>query len=94
MQTKLTLRMESDLIENAKRYARDRGTSLSQMVAHYFQALTSSSEQEPEEGWKRDLGPITQSLIGLLEDAELDEGDYYRYLEAKHLGGRSGNRST
>ena len=41
MQTKLTLRLEDQLIKDAKQYARQSGKSLSQMVAEYFLAITS-----------------------------------------------------
>lgn len=33
---KLTLRIEGALIERAKRYASERGTSLSQLIADFF----------------------------------------------------------
>jgi hypothetical protein len=36
METKLTLRLDEGLIKSAKKEARHRGTSLSQMVADYF----------------------------------------------------------
>ncbi|MGH8605739.1 MAG: DUF6364 family protein [Gammaproteobacteria bacterium] len=37
-QTKLTLRLDKELIEAAKRYAEISGNSLSQLVADYFPA--------------------------------------------------------
>ena len=39
MQTKLTLRLEEQLIERAKAHAKKRGKSVSQMVADYFALL-------------------------------------------------------
>lgn len=36
---KLTLRLEKELIEKAKRVARDHGTSVSMMVAGFFENL-------------------------------------------------------
>ena len=39
MQTKLTLRLDDDLIEKAKSYAKGTGRSVSQMVADYFALL-------------------------------------------------------
>ncbi len=79
MQTKLTLRLEEDLIEQAKAYAGKTGKSLSQVVADYFRLLTTAS--------KRPAGPpapLTQSLRGLLKDTGVEEGDYRRYQEEKH----------
>jgi len=58
MQTKLTLRMEDDLIERAKQWARRRGVSLSQVVA-------SVLEQLPSRRGPSSLSPWTQSLVGV-----------------------------
>jgi Family of unknown function (DUF6364) len=80
MQTKLTLRLEDRLIEQAKSYAAHAGKSVSQIVADYFRLLTS------EKGRPASLpSPITQSLRGLLKDSKLGEQDYRNYLEKKHL---------
>jgi hypothetical protein len=80
MQTKLTLRLEDQLIEQAKTYAAQAGKSVSQVVAEYFKLLTSQrvSVNSPS-------APITQSLRGLLRESKLDEKDYKKYLEGKHL---------
>jgi hypothetical protein len=78
MQTKLTLRLERQLIEQAKSYAQESGKSLSQMVADYFSQLQKSSQAQ-------DLPPLTRSLKGVLKPADVDEKDYRAYIEAKHL---------
>ena len=79
MQTKLTLRLEAQLIAQAKSYAALAGKSVSQIVADYFKLL-SSKKKEP-----LPLSPpLTQSLRGLLRGAKLDEKDYQKYLEEKH----------
>ncbi|ARA93098.1 hypothetical protein AWN76_007940 [Rhodothermaceae bacterium RA] len=86
--TKLTLRLDRDLIEAAKRYADEQGTSLSRLVAGYFRALARQTEAErqpqAEEDWKDRLSPWTRSLLGRKPAVDLDEEDYYRYLEEKH----------
>lgn len=79
MQTKLTLRLEENLVRRAKSYARRKGTSLSKIVADYFQFLESSKMEE-----KRKAAPITSSLRGLLRNAGVDGKDYKKYLEEKH----------
>lgn len=81
--SKLTLRLESVLIKRAKRYARERGTSLSKIIADYFYAITAGSAVS-ERDWKEDLPPTTRSLVGLAAGSELNEEDYHRHLEAKH----------
>lgn len=80
MQTKLTLRLEDQLIEQAKSYAAQAGKSVSQVVADYFKLLTSEKAKPTSP-----LTPITQSLRGLLLESKLDEKDYKKYLEEKHL---------
>jgi len=80
MQTKLTLRLEDQLIEQAKSYAAQAGKSVSQIVAEYFKLLTSQKVKANSLST-----PITQSLRGLLRESKLDEKDYKKYLEGKHL---------
>lgn len=80
MQTKLTLRLEDQLIEQAKSYAAKAGKSVSQLVAEYFKLLTSEKTKPAPSST-----PITQSLRGLLRESKLDEKDYKKYLEEKHL---------
>jgi hypothetical protein len=80
MQTKLTLRLEEQLIEQAKSYATQAGKSVSQIVAEYFTLLTSRRNDASPPST-----PITQSLRGLLRESKLDEKDYKNYLEEKHL---------
>ena len=80
MQTKLTLRLEDQLIEQAKLYAAQAGKSVSQVVADYFKMLTSEKTKNISP-----LTPITRSLRGLLRESKLDEKDYKKYLEEKHL---------
>ena len=77
MQTKLTLRLDDHLIEQAKAYARQKGTSLSKVVADYFRILNA----DPIPAKK--TPPITASLRGLVSDANVDEKDYRKYLEEK-----------
>lgn len=77
MQTKLTLRLEDSLIEQAKLYAKEHGLSLSQMVADYFSLLKPNAE-------KIALPPITRSLTGLLESSALDENSFRDHLEERH----------
>ena len=79
MQTKLTLRMDSELIEQAKERAKRNGKSLSRLVADYFALL--AGELDEGEG---DVPPITRSLHGVLRDRGVEEGDYQDYLERKH----------
>ena len=80
MQTKLTLRLEEALINQAKAYAKHRGKSVSQIVADYFALLGSGTQPVEQE-----VGPITQSLRGALRGTGVDEQDYRKHLEEKYL---------
>ncbi len=77
---KLTLRMEAELVEQAKEYAAKHGKSLSQLVADYFNALLAESDATKK------LPPLTQSLRGVMADSEVSNvEDYKKYLEDKYL---------
>lgn len=101
MNTKLTLRMDETLIAGAKDYAAAHGSSVSQMVANYFAALSrNASGTGPQEGAHPTTsdagctGPVTQSLAGILkplpDQKPVGEDDYYAYLERKHLDASNG----
>ncbi|MFA4835440.1 MAG: DUF6364 family protein [Dehalococcoidia bacterium] len=79
MQTKLTLRLDDGLIVKAKKYSEKTGKPLSQIVADYFNLLSSENEQHPHKGT-----PITSSLRGVLNQSGVSEEDYHHYLEEKY----------
>jgi len=78
--TKLTLRLDDLLINQAKKYARNEGKSISQIVANYFRAIQRRSSNN-----KQKVGPITSQLYGCLKGAILKEEDYQKHLERKYL---------
>jgi hypothetical protein len=59
MNTKLTLTIEQTIIEKAKKYANDKGRSLSDIVENYLKVITKEDNIESIE-----LTPIVQSLKG------------------------------
>lgn len=59
MNTKLTLTIEQSIIEKAKKYARKKERSLSDLIENYLRALIS---EEPEK--ENDITPVVQSLRG------------------------------
>ena len=85
MQTKLTLRLEKSLIDQAKAWADEKHLSLSHVVAMIFQHLTSSEPDHEE------LHPFMQKIIGIARkkgskvpsDKEARES-YYRHIEEKY----------
>lgn len=82
MQTKLTLRMDENIIAAAKRYSKKRSKSLSHLVSDYLYLIT----QEPITSSKthKTTPPITQSLKGILRSKKVSEMDYRKYLAKKY----------
>lgn len=79
MGTKLTLRLDEDLIRRAKRHSARSGKSVSRLVADYFALIDAKDEPAATE-----LTPRVRSLVGALSGAKVDERDYRRHLEQKH----------
>jgi hypothetical protein len=59
MNTKLTLTIEQTVIEKAKKYAKGKERSLSNLIENYLKALTNESDSNEIE-----LTPIVKSLKG------------------------------
>ena len=80
MDTKLTLKLEQEIIEKAKDYAKLRKTSLSKLIENYLQRITS----QPEETEK--ITPLVKSLTGIINLPEdLDhKKSYADYLISKY----------
>ena len=79
MQTKLTIRVDSRLINRAKAHARQTGKSVSQLVADYFAIMDTPISDEVD-----NLPPITRELYGALANAPIDDADYHAHLEEKY----------
>jgi hypothetical protein len=82
MHTKLTLRLEADLVQRAKALAKKTGKSVSRLVADYFTILELPPRRDKTE--KPSWSPLVRSLKGSLRGTRVDERDYRRYLEKKH----------
>ncbi len=67
MSTKLTLSVDSELIAQAKAYARAHGRSVSELVSNYLQSLVAGSEQSSAPA----LSPTVQSLVGVFREPEV-----------------------
>ena len=78
MNTKLTLRLDDELIRGAKRYLHESGKSVSQLVADYFALIAAGRAATPS-----DMSPRVRSLVGALKGATVTEDDYRRHLEEK-----------
>ncbi|MBU8881524.1 hypothetical protein KSK37_00345 [Kaistella sp. DKR-2] len=59
MNTKLTLTIDQSIIEKAKKYARKKERSLSDLIENYLKALTAKEIPQQEE-----FSPAVESLKG------------------------------
>ena len=80
MNTKLTLKLDENLIKSAKRYSSQSGKSLSNIVADFFSIIKNQKLEE-----EYPLTPAVKSLKGALKNASFSEDDYKKYLEEKYL---------
>lgn len=83
MYTKLTLRIEEPLIKAAKRYSKEHGKSLSQLVADYLLCVTGAQSSQLEMDDFKELPPLTRSLKGILRGKKITKKDYKKYLKDK-----------
>ena len=79
MNTKLTLRLDDELIREAKEYSQETGKSVSRLVEDYFALIAARrTRREPK------LSPRVCALAGARKGAKATEDDYRRYLEQKY----------
>lgn len=80
MQAKLTLSIDSDIIEQAKEYSRLRHKSLSRVVENYLKLVTRKETSTEE------ISPIVASLMGVVTLDVKDRGreEITAYLEEKY----------
>ncbi|MBN1769195.1 MAG: hypothetical protein JW842_11865, partial [Prolixibacteraceae bacterium] len=63
METKLTLRLNDNVIERAKKYARSHKISLSKMVEIYLDSITKQNKDVQ----KISITPLVESLSGVID---------------------------
>lgn len=79
MDSKLTLKLNESVIEQAKQYAKEHNISLSRMIENYLQALTDKRNKEIK------ISPLVKSLTGVIEfDEKDDRKDYTDFLNQKY----------
>ena len=77
MQTKLTVRVNDQLIQSAKRYARKRGVSLSHLIENYLNSLAVEQDEPLVQT------PILQRISGILpEEASIE--DHHKHWVEKY----------
>lgn len=79
---KLTIRIDQNVINSAKKYATKKEVSLSRLIEGLLQGVVKKSEDKPEKDLL--LTPWTRSIYGMLEGVEAPEEEYRHYLWEKH----------
>ncbi|GEP52779.1 hypothetical protein FNO01nite_34510 [Flavobacterium noncentrifugens] len=81
MDTKLTLKLDQEIIEKAKLYASEKKLSLSRLIENYLNSLTSDKPKN-----ELQISPFVKSLSsGITIPANYDyKKDRVDYLEQKY----------
>ncbi len=77
MNTKLTLTIEKEVIEKAKRYAKQKNRSLSDIIENYLKILTIEERKQSD----KPHNPIVKSLKGSFKTSK--KFDYKKELEKR-----------
>jgi replicative DNA helicase len=80
MATRVTLYVDEEVVDKAKRYVKRSHTSLSKIVNDYLKLLSKENRDE-----EMVQAPTTRSLRGILRGKEISETSYRRHLEEKYL---------
>ncbi len=80
MDIKLTLKLQQQIIEKAKDYAKTHRTSLSKLIESYLHKITADNSE------KEKISPLVKSLSGILElPADYDhKTEYADFLSKKY----------
>ena len=81
MDTKLTLKLDQTVIEQAKNYASDHKQSLSRIIENYLKILVGKKEKQEIE-----ISPFVRSMAlksNIAADLNVKE-EYRKHLEKKH----------
>lgn len=84
MDTKLTLKLNQEIIEKAKHYATNKKMSLSRLIENYLNSLTSANSSDNE----IEVSPFVKSLsskVNIPIDYDYKK-EYANHLENKHIG--------
>ena len=79
MNTKLTLNLDKEIIEEAKNYAKSQSVSLSKLIENYLNSLTRASKN------KLAVSPLVESLTGIIPADYDEKEDYRNYIDQKYL---------
>ncbi len=79
MNTKLTLNINQNVVEDAKTYAKENHVSLSKLIENYLHSLTKKNKKRSK------TTPLVESLTGVIKLNDKDhKTEYLNYLEEKY----------
>ncbi len=80
MDTKLTLKLDKEIISRAKLYAESKKISLSKLIESYLYSLTKENSNKDK------VSPLVESLSGVIELPKNynEKDDYTDYLTQKY----------
>ena len=78
MNTKLTLYLDKEIIEEAKTYAKSQQVSLTMLIENYLNSLTRTSKK------KSAVSPLVESLTGIIPNEYDEKKDYTNYIDEKY----------
>lgn len=83
MDTKLTLKLNENVIERAKKFASNKKTSLSRLIENYLDSITQERQENDFE-----ISPFVKSISGEKSfktvDWKEERKDYLDYLDQKY----------
>ena len=78
MNTKLTLNLDKEIINEAKLYAKSHSVSLSKLIENYLNSLTQKSKE------KSSVSALVESLTGIIPNDYDEINDYRNYIDKKY----------
>jgi hypothetical protein len=79
MNTKLTLNIDKEIIEEAKVYAKSHRVSLSKLIENYLNSLTRETKK------KSSVSSLVESLTGIIPNDYDEKKDYRDYIDKKYV---------
>lgn len=83
MDAKLTLKLNTHVIDRAKTYAKQKNTSLSRLIEGYLDHITSSTEDASQSD---EITPLVKSLSGVLHLSKAADPkmEYEKHISKKY----------
>ncbi len=78
MNTKLTLNLDKEIIDEAKSYAKNHQVSLSKLIENYLNSLTRETKKQ------QSVSSLVDSLTGIIPSGYDEKKDYRDYIDKKY----------